>query len=75
MDRFNTEFGYNGRAIDILNSLEALEETGQFVTVTDYRTNETFDGVIEEIRFMGESSADKNNNGFGGLLLVTVRKM
>ena len=75
MDRFNTEFGYDGRAIDVLNSLEALEETGQFVTVTDYRTNETFDGVIEEVRFMNESSSDKNNSGFGGLLLVTVRKM
>ena len=75
MDRFNSVFGYDGRAIDTINTLEALEETGKFVTVVDYRTNETFDGVIEEVRFTNESSPDKNNNGFGGLLLVTVRKL
>lgn len=75
MDRFSSQFGYDGRAIETINRLEAIEETGRFVTVIDYRTNESFEGIIEEVRFTNESSPDKNNNGFGGLLLVTVRKL
>jgi hypothetical protein len=75
MDRFGTVFGYRGRAIEVIQRLEAIEQTGRFVTVTDYRTNEVFQGVIEEVRFTNESSPDKNESGFGGLLLVTVRKM
>lgn len=75
MDKFNSQFGYDGRAIETINRIEAMEETGRFVTVVDYRTNESFQGIIEEVRFTNESSPDKNNNGFGGLLLVTVRKL
>lgn len=75
MDRFNTQFGYDNRAIELIQSLEAIEQTGRFVNVTDYRTNETYQGIIEEVRFTNESSPDKNVSGFGGLLVVTVRKM
>jgi len=75
MDRFGSVFGYKGRAIEVIQRLEAIEQTGRFVTVTDYRTNEIYQGVIEEVRFTNESSPDKNENGFGGMLLVTVRKM
>jgi hypothetical protein len=75
MDKFNSLFGYTGRAMEFIQRMEAIEETGKFVHVTDYRTGEQYDGVIEEVRFTNESSPDKDNNGFGGLLLVTVRKM
>jgi len=75
MDRFSSVFGYKGRAMEFIQRLEAIEETGKFVNVTDYRTGEQFQGVIEEVRFTNESSPDKDNNGFGGLLLVTVRKL
>jgi hypothetical protein len=75
MDRFNSVYGYLGRAIEIINRLESIEESGKFVTVTDYRTGESYEGMIEEVKFSNESSSDKNNNGFGGLLTVTVRKM
>ncbi len=75
MDRFSAVFGYKGRAMEYIQRLEAIEETGKFVNVTDYRTGEQFQGVIEEVRFTNESSPDKDNNGFGGLLLVTVRKL
>jgi hypothetical protein len=75
MDRYNSQFGYLGRAYDVLSKLEALETEGDFVTVKDFRTDESFQGVIEEVRFTNESSSDKDNNGFGGLLLVTVRKL
>lgn len=75
MDKYGSISGYKGRAMEIIQRLEAIEETGRFVTVTDYRTGEEFDGVLEEVRFTNESSPDKNESGFGGLLLVTVRKM
>lgn len=75
MDRFSSVFGYKGRAMEYIQRLESIEQTGKFVDVTDYRTGEQFQGVIEEVRFTNESSPDKDNNGFGGLLLVTVRKL
>jgi hypothetical protein len=75
MDKFSSVFGYKGRAMEYIQRLEAIEETGKFVNITDYRTGEQFQGVIEEVRFTNESSPDKDNNGFGGLLLVTVRKL
>ena len=75
MDRFNVAFGYSGRAIEYVQLLEALEETGQFVTITDYRIGDEYQGIIEEVRFTNETSPDKDNSGFGGLLLVTVRKL
>ena len=75
MDKFSSVFGYTGRAMEYIQRIEAIEETGKFVSVTDYRTGEQYEGVIEEVRFTNESSPDKNNNGFGGLLLVTVRKL
>ena len=75
MDRYNSIFGYDGRAMEFIQRIEAIEETGKFVNVTDYRTGEQYQGVIEEVRFSNESSPDKNSSGFGGLLLVTVRKL
>jgi len=75
MDRYNSVFGYDGRAMEYIQRIEAIEETGKFVNVTDYRTGEQYEGVIEEVRFTNESSPDKNSSGFGGLLLVTVRKL
>lgn len=75
MDRFNKEFGYPGRASSVLQRLELLEETGKFIQVTDFRTNEIFTGVIEEVQFLGESSPDKNSDNFGGIVTVTIRKI
>lgn len=75
MDRFNSTFGYDGRAMEFVQRLENIEQTGKFVNVTDYRTGEQYEGVIEEVRFINESSPDKDSSGFGGLLLVTVRKL
>jgi hypothetical protein len=75
MDKFNSIFGYEGRAISTIQRLEGIEQTGRFVNITDYRTGEQYQGIIEEVRFTNESSPDKNSSGFGGLLLVTVRKL
>lgn len=74
-DRFDVVFGYSGRAYELVSSLELLEEQGNVINITDFRLNETFKGIIEEVRFINESSADRDNSGFGGKLLVTVRKI
>ena len=75
MDKYNSQFGYVGRAYEVIGKLEELEILGDFVAIKDFRTDESFQGVIEEVRFTNESSPDKDSNGFGGLLLVTVRKL
>jgi hypothetical protein len=75
MDKYNSQFGYIGRAYDVLNRLEDLEVFGDFVSIQDFRTGETYQGVIEEVRFTNESSPDKDSNGFGGVLIITVRKL
>ena len=75
MDRFNASTGYAGNAYLRLSALETLEELGDIVTITDYRTNESYQGLIEDIKFSNESSPDKNNNGYGGIVIVTVRKI
>ena len=75
MDKYNSQFGYIGRAYDVVGRLEELEILGDFVAIQDFRTGEAYQGVIEEVRFTNESSPDKDSNGFGGLMLVTVRKL
>jgi hypothetical protein len=75
MDRFNLQFGYSNRAYELLTSLEQLEEIGDFVTVRDFRTGEQYQGIIEEIQFTNESSTDKDDSGYGGVILITIRKM
>jgi len=74
-DRYNNQIGYTGRAYSALVELEQIEEDGDTVTVTDYRTGETFNAMIEEISYTGETPPDRVNNNFGGKLLITVRKI
>jgi hypothetical protein len=74
-DRYNVSFGWEGRALESLQRLEQLEETGKFVTVTDYRMEETFVGVIEQVEFANETAPDKSSSGFGGLITITIRKI
>ena len=75
MDKYNIQFGYSGRAYDVVSKLEALETVGDFILIQDFRTGESYNGVIEQVSFSNESSPDKDSNGFGGILLITVRKL
>ena len=75
MDKYNSVFGYSGRAMEYIQRMETLEETGKFVSIKDYRTGEEYSGIIEEVVFSNESSPDKDNSGFGGVLKITVRKL
>lgn len=75
IDRYRNMYGYKGRAFERLGVFETLEESSDIVTVQDYRTGETFQGLIEETSFTGVTAPLKNFSGFGGILTVTVRKI
>lgn len=75
MDRYNIQYGYTGRAFDMQERLEALEEAGDTITVIDWRTGEQFTGLIESVAFENQSSPDKRVHGYGGTIMLTVRKL
>ena len=73
MDKFNNEVGYEGSAYDRMAQLESVENVGDTIRVEDFRTNETFIGLIEEMDFINRTPTDKRFSGYGGTLLVTIR--
>jgi hypothetical protein len=74
-DKFGNKAGYEGFAYDRLKTLEAIESNGDTLVITDFRTNEQFTGIIEEIDFINKTPTDKRYSGYGGMLLVTVRSI
>ncbi len=76
MDKYNNLVGSeDDRAFDRISELEDIEKTGNVVTIQDFRTNETYSALIEEIRFFSATPPSERFNGFGGKLLLLVRKL
>ena len=75
MDKFNNPSGYEGSAYNRMSTLENIESVGDTIRVQDYRTNETYIGLIEEMDFTNKTPTDKRFSGYGGVLLVTIRKV
>jgi hypothetical protein len=76
MDKYNNIVGSeDDRAFDRISELEEIEKTGNVVTIQDFRTNETYSALIEEIRFSSATPPSERFNGFGGKLLLLVRKL
>jgi hypothetical protein len=75
MDKFNNEVGYEGSAWARMSQLEAIENVGDTIKVEDFRTGESYIGLIEEMDFINRTPTDKRFSGFGGLLLVTIRSV
>jgi hypothetical protein len=76
MDKYNNLVGSeDDRAFDRITALEELEKNGNIVVVQDFRTDETFSALIEEVRFFSATPPSERFNGFGGKLLLTVRKL
>jgi hypothetical protein len=76
MDKYNNIVGSeDDRAFDRISELESIERTGNIVTIQDFRTDETYSALIEEIRFFSATPPSERFNGFGGKLLLTVRKL
>ncbi len=72
-DRYNVEFGYDGRAIERLAQLEDIEEDGDIVIWQDLNTKESRQVQIESIQYIKVTPPDKESSGNGGILQITVR--
>ena len=75
MDKFNNAVGYEGSAYYRMSQLEQVENVGDTVRVEDFRTGESYLGLIEELDFVNKTPTDKRFSGFGGTLLVTIREI
>jgi hypothetical protein len=72
-DHFGVEVGYEGAAYFRMSQLENIENVGDTIRVEDFRTGESYIGLIEELEFRNATPSDKRFTGYGGLLLVTIR--
>jgi len=72
-DRYNVGFGYEGRAVERLDELESIEQSGDIVTWQDLNTKETRQVQIESIQYIRVTPPDKESTGDGGILQITVR--
>jgi len=73
MDKFNNPSGYEGNAYNRLLTMQGVEDLGDLIKVEDFRTGESYLGLIEEMDFINKTPTDKRYSGYGGLLLVTIR--
>jgi len=74
-DRYNVQTGYEGRAWERIQILENIEAAGDIVNVQDFTTGERIQAILERIDFSRKTPPNGNFDGFGGLLLVTVRSV
>jgi hypothetical protein len=72
-DRYNVQVGYEGRAFDRINQLEAVEESGDVITWQDLTTGESRQAVIEQISFTRLTPPDRGFTGYGGVIDITIR--
>jgi hypothetical protein len=72
-DRYNVKTGYEGRAWERIQLLEDVEKLGDIVNVQDFTTGERVQALIEKVNFVRKTPPSGQFDGFGGLLLITVR--
>lgn len=72
-DRYNVKTGYEGRAWERIQLLEDIEKLGDIVNVQDFTTGERVQALIEKVNFSRKTPPSGQFDGFGGLLLITVR--
>lgn len=72
-DNMGVEVGYEGSAYDRLAQLEAVENVGDTIRVEDFRTGESYIGLIEELDFINRTPSDRRFSGYGGMLIATIR--
>ena len=75
MDKFGVTNGYEGSAWQRMQQLENVENVGDTIRVEDFRTGESYIGLIEEIDFVNRTPTDKRFSGFGGTLVITIRSV
>jgi len=79
---YDKEVGRNGNvyyaeggAMARVLALESVEESGAPQRVTDRRTGESFVGKVEQVNFDSLAPPDRMEHGFGGVAMVTVRRL
>jgi hypothetical protein len=72
-DKFGNQTGYEGYTYDRIQTMQNIEDIGDLIKVEDFRTGESYLGLIEELDFINRTPTDKRYSGFGGLLLITIR--
>ena len=72
-DRYNVKTGYEGRAWERIQELEDVEKLGDIINVQDFTTGERVQAIVEKINFIRKTPPSGQFDGFGGLLLITVR--
>jgi hypothetical protein len=75
MDKFGVQVGYEGSAWQRMQQLESVENVGDTIRIEDFRTGESYIGLIEEIDFVNRTPTDKRFSGFGGTLVITIRSV
>jgi len=74
-DKFGVPVGFEGSAWQRMQQLEAVENAGDTIRIEDFRTGESYIGLIEEMDFINRTPQDKRFSGFGGTLVVTIRSV
>ena len=74
-DKYGVMVGHEGRAYDRMTDLESIESNGDTIRIDDFRTGESFIGIIEELDFINRTPTDKRFSGFGGILVATIRSV
>lgn len=74
-DKNGNAVGYEGSAYEKISRLEDLESIGDIVFVQDFRIDESYEAVIEQVSFVNSTSPSDRFSGFGGLLTIQVRKI
>jgi hypothetical protein len=72
-DNLGVETGYEGSAYERMSVLEGIENVGDTLRVEDFRTGESYIGLIEEMDFVNKTPSDRRFSGYGGNLIVTIR--
>lgn len=75
MDRWSQRVGFEGGCYERLVALERVEELAAPIRVVDSRTGESFIGMIDSVEFQSTAPPDKSSSGFGGIAIVTIRRL
>lgn len=67
--------GYDGSAWDRLSALETMEASGNVHDWQDFRTGETGTVFIESVEHRGTTAPSSMDDGFGGIVWLTLRKI
>jgi hypothetical protein len=65
--------GYDGYALERLENLEALEDTGNTVIFQDLRRNQNYECTVEDVRFLETSPPARNESAWGGIVFASLR--